>query len=299
MNNIAVIQSVYNKDNPKWAELSFLSIIKQNVNLNNINYYLCIDGPIGSELKNTIEKYKSYFHKIITNEKCFGLAKSLNRLIDSLENEEYIFRMDSDDVCLPNRIKKQIELLENNTNVDICGTAIIEIDELTNIQKLRKYYTKHEDIIKYLYKGTAVGHPTVCFRKRALNVLKKYNDNLKVSQDIDLWFRAINNDLIFYNLNDPLLLYRKSDNFYSRRSIKKAFGEFSIYWKGCNKLYGFGWRNIFPVIRLFFRLLPVKLVFLVYNSNIRNFLFDQNNDTIYDNDFDLDSISYHLKYLES
>ncbi len=299
MNKIAIIQSIYHKDNPKWAELSFLSIIKQDFNFNDINYYLCIDGPIGIDLKNTIEKYKSYFHKIIINEKCLGLPNSLNRLIDSLENEEYIFRMDSDDISLPNRINKQIKFLENNTKVDICGAAIIEIDKCENRQKTRKYYQKHEDIVKNLYKGTAVGHPTVCFRKRALCVLKKYNEEIKLNEDIELWFRAINNNLIFYNLDEPLLLYRKSDNFYSRRSIKKAFGEFIIYWKGCNNLYGFGWRNIFPFIRLIFRLLPFKLVFFVYNSNFRNILFNQNSDAVYDNDFDSESISHHLKYLES
>jgi len=89
-NNIAVIQSVYRKDKPVLFEQSIISIVEQDCGFSKINYYLCTDGPLGEGLQAVIDKYKSKFYKIISNNTNIGLAASLNRLINSLEDEDYI-----------------------------------------------------------------------------------------------------------------------------------------------------------------------------------------------------------------
>lgn len=272
-NKLAVIQSVYLIDNPEWLEESIVSIINQDYGFDRINYYLCIDGPMEDDLLEVIHKYESRFHKLVQNEKNLGLAKSLNKLIQCLEDEDFIFRMDSDDISLPERFRKQLEFLENNPETGICGASLIEVDKHGKHQRARNYFETNDQIVKNMYKGTAVGHPTVCFRRGALDLLKGYSESLKVSQDIEMWFRAIKAGIKFHNINESLLLFRKSDEFYSRRSIRKAFNEFRIYWNGCNDLYGFGWRNMFPLMRLLFRFVPFQMSQFIYNSKIRNYLF--------------------------
>lgn len=273
MKNVAVIQSVYSNDKAEWLEQSISSICKQKCDPWHINYYICIDGPIDDKLNAVIFRHQQFIRYLAKNDTNLGLAKSLNRLIHALGDEEYVFRMDSDDISVPYRLEKQLDFMETNPEIGICGSSLIEIDENGQHQKIRCYYEKNEEIVENMYKGTAVGHPTVCFRRNSLDKLRGYNEKLRVSQDIDLWFRAIRNDVKFYNIQKPLLLYRKADSFYSRRSIQKAFNEFSIYWKGCNQLYGFGIRNLFPLMRLVFRLMPLKITAFIYNSGFRHILF--------------------------
>ncbi|MDR0307806.1 MAG: glycosyltransferase [Chitinispirillales bacterium] len=271
--NIAVIQSVYRKDNPVWFECSIVSILKQDCGFENINYYLCIDGAIGKELKIVVEKYKDKFYKIVSNDPNIGLAASLNKLINSLEYEVYIFRMDSDDISCSERFRKQIEYLENNPDVGICGTSLVEMYDNYGKPKRRDYFENHEKIIKNMYKGTAAAHPTVCYKRDALNKLKGYDEDNKQNEDIEMWFRAAVLGIKFHNIREPLYHQMITKDFYSRRSVLKAFKEFSIYWDGCNRLYGFSWRNFFPLLRLLSRLIPRWAIKFLYESNFRNYLF--------------------------
>ena len=271
--NIAVIQSLYRKDNPIWFEKSINSIFDQDCDFNTIHYYLCIDGDIGEELQAIINKYKDRFFRIISNDSNIGLAASLNRLINSLEDEEYIFRMDSDDFSSPERFRKQIEYLEKNPDVEICGTSIIGIYEDGSEQKRRDFFEHNDRIIKNMYKGTAVGHATVCYRRSALDKLKGYNESIGTNEDIEMWFRAVVLGIKFHNICEPLYYQMFAKDCYSRRSVHKALTEFNCYWNGCNRLYGFNWRNLFPVLRLISRLAPIRVIKYLYDSNFRNYLF--------------------------
>lgn len=273
--NIAIIQSIYRKDNPVLFERSIVSILEQDCDFNNINYYLCVDGRVGEELQVVIDKYRNHFFKIVSNDSNIGLAASLNKLINSLDYEEYIFRMDSDDYSCPERFRRQIEYLEKNPDIGICGTSIIEIYEQTGKEKRRDYYENNDQILKNMYKSPAVAHPTVCYKRGALNKLNGYNEKYRASQDIEMWFRAVALGIKFHNICEPLYHQICSKDFYSRRSIHNAFAEFCYFWNGCNRLYGFSWRNLFPALRLILRLAPRWVINFLYGSNFRNYLFKQ------------------------
>jgi len=57
-----------------------------------------------------------------------GVAASLNlgirHILQSGVNCKYIFRFDSDDICFPERIQKQIDFMEINQEIDISGTSL-------------------------------------------------------------------------------------------------------------------------------------------------------------------------------
>ncbi len=55
-----------------------------------------------------INDNKDIFYKIIKNKYNMGLAKTLNKLIEVLEDEEYIFRIDADDICRSDRVQKTL-----------------------------------------------------------------------------------------------------------------------------------------------------------------------------------------------
>ncbi|KAF9658584.1 glycosyltransferase [Tenacibaculum mesophilum] len=266
---IAFIITVYKKDKLKYFKEAIETIVNQDYGFQNINIYLGVDGELSNEVDDYINENIKFFYKIIKNKENKGLAFTLNRLIETLENEYYIFRMDSDDVCYLDRATKQVNFMEKNPDILISGGAIEEFSEEHGMQMIRTYPKNSVKAKKYIYKASIFAHPAVCFKKDFFNKGFRYDANHKFSQDVDLWFRALNKNIEIANIKDVVLKLRVQDNFYKRRSYKKAIGEFKIYYKGIITNYGFSFKLIYPLFRLLFRLLPVFLVEKIYNSKLR------------------------------
>ncbi|MGO9304693.1 MAG: hypothetical protein ACLP3R_13545 [Candidatus Korobacteraceae bacterium] len=65
-----------------------------------------------------------------TNQKILQVTKSLNELIDIAVPLGYDFyaRMDADDIALPQRFEKQLRYFSEHEQVDVLGSACVEID---------------------------------------------------------------------------------------------------------------------------------------------------------------------------
>lgn len=270
--NCAVLLPVYKNDKVEWVSDAIDSIIDQKGLKSIPNIYLGIDGPIDDNLKILINSKKHNFKKIIENKLNLGLPTILNRLIEELDDEVYVFRADADDICEPNRFKLQIDYLEKHPEIEILGGALTEIDADNNIIGYRFWATDPAQIASNLYKATAMAHPTVCFRRNALTKLGKYREDLHISEDLELWFRAAKLGIVMANLPNQLVRFRITPNTYKRRGKSKAWAEFIIYTKGSLELYGFTWRLFFPFARLLARILPLYFIKYLYKSNLRNII---------------------------
>ena len=162
--------------------------------------------------------------------------------------------------------------MQNNKHIDVVGSYIHEIDENNKKIAKRTYPTTQEEIIAYIAKASPLAHPSTCFRKKVFDNGYIYNNNLKTSQDIDLWFRLLANNYKISNIPKYLLLFRRTKDFYKRRSKNKAFKEFLIYWQGIRSLHGTSIKLAFPILRLLFRLMPSVLVKIQYSSFARQIL---------------------------
>ena len=80
-----------------------------------------------------------------------------------LSHGDYIARMDSDDISLPNRLKTQIEYLEKHPNIEIIGMYTKSFGKTNSVNK--KYFIKPQEIEVELLYNTTLIHPTVMFRK--------------------------------------------------------------------------------------------------------------------------------------
>ena len=268
---VAVIMSVYKNDKPDLFKKALDSVVRQTYPSEKIRIYFGIDGEISKELEDIIANC-NIIYKIQRNEKNIGLGPTLNKLVNILENEKFIFRMDADDVSLPNRFEAQIKYMLQNPKIDILGTAMIEINKKGEELGIRTYPRKN--IEKYIVKGAPLAHPTVCFRK---NIFEKINYPLttRLNEDIVLWFQALENGFRIDNLPDVLYKFLVNDSFFKRRNYKKSFEEFNVYMKGIWSLHKITWLYVFPIARLISRLLPEKLIELAYRSNLRKRLLDK------------------------
>lgn len=153
-----------------------------------------------------------------------GISYRLNQQIE-LAQGKYFFRMDADDIMFPDRIKKQIEFLENNPDVDVVGSSSVVIGDRNEILGFRS--TINITNLKKTLCQVFFNHPTVAGRTAWFKV-NKYNLLLSGVEDFELWHRTFLTSK-FFNLPEPLLFYRdplsfKIDTYLFRhKQIRKVY----------------------------------------------------------------------------
>jgi len=157
---------------------------------------------------NTLNILKEYGSKItvIPVEKQNGLGNVINIGIRKSKGK-YIARMDADDIMYPNRIEKQIEYLESNSNCVAVGGQIDIIDENGNVTGHREYAVEDRDIKKNLFLFQPFAHPAVTLRRSTLEDIGLYPENMWKVEDVKL-FLILSTRGEFHNLADSVLKYR-------------------------------------------------------------------------------------------
>ncbi|OXB16131.1 glycosyltransferase family 2 protein [Flavobacterium reichenbachii] len=152
-----------------------------------------------------IEKYDDSRIKFIRKEKNSGYTDSLNFGI-GVANGEYIARLDGDDICAETRFEKQVNFLDSNPEIILCGTAI----QIIGTNDILKHPRTHEEIKIKLCFGTAFCHPSVMVRKKVLEE-NKYDKNFEPAEDYELWTRLAFKGRLA-NIDEVLLFYRIHSN---------------------------------------------------------------------------------------
>ena len=209
---VSVIMPTYNTPE-EYLKKSIESILNQSYS--NIEFIIICDGCIEDE--KIIENYKDNRIKIIRHTKNEGIAKSLNEAINMAKGK-YIARMDSDDISLKNRIKMQVQYMEKNKNIMVCGMDAKCIGETKRIKST--YNIKPQEIeIQLLYMNCMI-HPTVMLRKSFLDENNiRYNEDFQCSQDFELWARIVD-DHNFAIIPKIGLLHRAHKNQISQKKTE-------------------------------------------------------------------------------
>lgn len=273
--SISVLMSVYKAENPDYLDKALRSVWTDQT-LPPDEIILIEDGSLTDDLLEVIEKWKTEGAPLIIlkNSRNLGLTKSLNIGIEKARGE-YIARMDSDDISMPDRFRLQSEFLDANPEISIVGGSLQEFDNEHENLGIRNYPENNEDAIHYIYKASPLAHPAVMMRKSMFNDGIRYNEKYRTSQDIALWYDIILAGYKIANLNDILIKFRRNDDTFSRRSRSKAKNELIIYMKGIKNIYGFSWLYVFPIARFIFRWMPVSVIKKIYNSRLRRIILNK------------------------
>ncbi|HDR7621601.1 TPA: glycosyltransferase [Bacillus mycoides] len=217
MGKYSVLMSLYSKEKPEYLKQSIESMLHQTLLPDEI--VIVKDGPLTDELEEVLreyqDKYTGLFH-LVTSEKNIGLGLALNLGLQECKNE-FVARMDTDDISLPTRCEKQLKLFENNQELSIVGTMVDEfINSPKEIISSRVVPTSHREIYEYAKRRSAFNHPTVLYRKSKVLECGGYRD-LKRNQDVDLFGRMLFHGCQAANLNESLLLFRSNENLLKRR----------------------------------------------------------------------------------
>lgn len=133
---------------------------------------------------------------------------------------KYIAILDSDDVCLPERLEKQVRYLEENTDIDVIGGQIKLIDDENKELEL-KYSNPitHKEIAWANLFYTPIIHSTAMIKTINLRKVIGYDLHWPPCEDADLWIRLLKSGAKFANIPDILTRYRTNER-QKERSIK-------------------------------------------------------------------------------
>jgi glycosyltransferase involved in cell wall biosynthesis len=114
-----------------------------------------------------------------------GLTRNLHEQVQC-SKADYIARIDAGDYWSPEKLSRQVDLLENCPGVIIVGTQCVYVDE-SNKEVGRSWFAEqHQEIMNAIVNRRGVfEHSSIMFR-RSLN----YRPEFKMSQDLDLYLRA-------------------------------------------------------------------------------------------------------------
>jgi len=136
-----------------------------------------------------------------------GISAALNQGI-KCSIGKYIARMDADDISLPTRFEAQVEFLEENPQVGVCGTKVSPISDQAFYDSSWGGWIKTTPKVIDLLGPVVFCHPTVFLRRSIVDKYGLYyNEDLHSAEDQELWYRAIR-VTDFYNVDQKLLLYR-------------------------------------------------------------------------------------------
>ena len=194
---ITVLMSVYN--NESFINEAIDSILNQTVSDFQL---LIIDDGSTDKSVSLIKQYDDARINLVEKDNNTGLIDCLNLGL-SLANGEYIARMDSDDISTSDRFQKQLDILENNPEIDICGCWLQEFGKR---DKVVKHKERHEEIVANMLWSCAMSMGSVLIDRKAIEGYK-FDENKKHVEDYDFWSR-IAWSCTFYNIQEVLYRYR-------------------------------------------------------------------------------------------
>ena len=223
---VSIIIPVYNGEN--YIKYSIESALNQTYK--NIEIIVVNDGSKDK----TEDIAKSYGDKIKYYYKDNGgVASALNLAIKESKGE-YISWLSHDDIYYPNKIERQIEELENidkntilysgyeliNDKSEFLGTW-----EISSKNEYRKLNNSFYALLLSGFNGCSLLIP-----KNAFYEVDFFNEDLKCTQDYDLWFKILKYGYKVKYIPETLVQYRIHENQDTKKKLKIVADEGNKLW---------------------------------------------------------------------
>jgi len=264
----SVLLPVYRQEDPQYLDEALRSIEAQTLMPGEI--VLVKDGPLTEALDAVIDRHNGRHvvrYTVVSLESPAGLGAALDEGLKHCTNE-WVARMDSDDIALPDRFERQFRYLAEHPVVDILGGWICEFEEEPAVcTRERRVPQRHEEIVRFATYRNPMNHMTVLFRKSSVVDAGGYSP-MNGFEDYYLWMRMLQGGKRFANLPVVLLKARAGRGMIERRQgWRYAMDEAALE----KAAYRIGFWSKWDLTRNFFlrflpRLLPLFIVERLYNQ---------------------------------
>lgn len=161
--------------------------------------------------------------RVIRNPRNLGLAATLNVGID-LARGEFIARMDQDDIAYPERLARQIEMLQSDRDLDLVGVRCLAIDTENRVLGALPFALTHEALCARPWRGFYLPHPTWMGRVGWFRRHRYASPGPYLCEDQELLLRSYRSSR-FATIPEILFAYRVRDRidwhkaFRTRRTV--------------------------------------------------------------------------------
>ncbi len=159
-----------------------------------------------------------------------GIVSALNAAAHAARGTVFA-RMDADDIAEPDRLERQLALLDAFPDIAACGTAIRYFPRRTLRGGARRYEAWINGVVapaaieRDLFVECPIPHPTLVIRRDAFEAVGAYRD-MGWPEDYDLVLRLWAAGYRFGKVPDTLLRWREGGSRLSRRDARYDPGAF-------------------------------------------------------------------------
>jgi len=220
VNQIAVLLTVYKNDSLEEFKAALDSLYKQTIE--GFDIFVQEDGPVDASIHSylTQELNVKRIKHLGERDENKGFDYSLNELINKvlIAEYEYIVRMDADDVSMSERLERQLDFMNENLDIDVCGTYIEEFSDSIEYAKVVTYPLTHNAMLGFFKKRVPIAHVSAFFRWRYFEKAGLYDVEGHFNNgDTLMWMKGFSSGCRFANIGYIGVKVRVSQDFFGRR----------------------------------------------------------------------------------
>lgn len=175
----------------------------------NIELIVIDDGSTDGTRKQ-LEKYSSDRRFKYMRQENQGQSIARNKGLKMAEGE-FIAFLDSDNIWLPGKLERQVEIMNKNQSFDIFYGDGILIDE-KGAEVSRENMSRYSgNITRHLIKDNCVSMNTTLTRKKCFDELGGMSEEVRAGDDYELWLR-LSTKFKFYYTPEYFVRYRVMDD---------------------------------------------------------------------------------------
>lgn len=221
---VSVLTPIYNTPH-KYLREMIESI--QNQTFADFEFLILNDSPDNKEIENIVLEYAKHDRRIkySKNDKNMGITPSRNKLLD-MARGEYIAIFDHDDISLPSRLEREVEILDKNPEIGAVS-GFLQFFQCKNDGFIHKCPEFDHEIRCAFTDNCYFPHTASMLRKSVLDKNNiRYEQFFTPCEDYQLWNRLMDKTR-FYCIQDVLVKYRAFDGntSHSQRNIMNRNSE--------------------------------------------------------------------------
>lgn len=215
-----IMGTLYRRADVSCLKRSVESILNQT--LSQFEFVICDTGS-SNEAVAYLENIADSRVKLVRRSGCLDLASKLNLCL-GVAKGQYIARMDDDDWSYPDRLEKQIQFLQENSEISFVGCNVSLVQN--GIKAGQRVFPEYPAVEDFYFSQPYI-HPTLVFHREALKAVDGYSESKDrlLCEDYDLLLRLYKAGYRGSNLQEILLDYTISATAKGNRKMRHRINE--------------------------------------------------------------------------
>ncbi|MBW1741145.1 MAG: glycosyltransferase [Deltaproteobacteria bacterium] len=263
---ISVITTVYNGE--RFIRQTIDSVLNQT--FSNFEYIIVDDGSIDGTVSiiKTIHDPRIRFYEAGR----IGRGNVLNLGLHKAKGE-YIAIQDADDISHPERLKIQLNIMQETEDNIALGTDVIRISahqaiDLASLPPVDTIKPKIKNVTNHIIYYNPIRHSSTFIARESILKINGYSEKRKNLFDWEMFIRYVANGGKLYTISEPLIFKRQhKDQFFENKNRRSyIFSGIRLQYKAAINLKGNRLILGFLPLLILYRLLPLELRMLFRNA---------------------------------